>query len=68
MKYGFRLCGMNYSSKEDYTHGLLSERESFSVTNFVHSLPEFWAKGKSLHYMPMHPVRGGGGGIAPAHS
>jgi len=58
---------VNYSSKVDYTHSLISERESCSVTNFVHSLPEFWAKVKSLHYMSMHPLRGGGG-IAPTNS
>ena len=67
MKYGFRLCGVNYSSNVDYTHWLLSERESFSITNFAHSLPAFWVKVKSLHYMLMHAVRGGGS-IAPTHS
>jgi len=40
MKNGFMLCNVNYSSKVDYALWLLSERESFSITNFVHSLPQ----------------------------
>jgi hypothetical protein len=59
---------VNYSSKVDYAHWLLSERKSCSITNFVHSLPAFWVKVKSLHYMPMHAEGEGGGGVAPTHS
>jgi hypothetical protein len=58
---------VNYFSKLDYAHWLLSERESCSTTNFVHSFPAFWVKVKSRQYIPMHAQRGGGV-TAPTHS